>query len=648
MTSIQPSEKFTKRFNLLALWPLVLLTPLIPFPAPTLLLGHPWKPELFLSLLLAVALACIVLRSKGDFSVFEREPITIPMTAFIIWSGASIFWAASPNSVLHHTFVWAAYLVFFSLLSRSITDRRFLVKSVYVLGVIALIISVNCVIEFVLRENIDAVFGFRYGRFSEVWAALIPLFLAFTMRSGGVKMALSVAVTLVMWLAVLFSTSRTSLAAAAGGICLFSLMVLLTRKGRANFKRLAFIVGLVFVFGVVTQVPVFTARNENKTTTFDRIATSSETDPSNSLAQNIRFLFATVGVEMLRQNPLGGVGADNFGLEFNRYRAEISAKSENSQLVTGNEDAVPERAHNEYLQVASELGIVGASLFAAFLITLIWLGFKSLRDSVNIYKLAAAAGMAAFLFSSLFSSYSFRLVQNGVVFFCLAGLLVAKRPARPQNKRALLLVALIVCICMALFSSLKAASQYTTYRGEINSDVASSLVDLSVAERLDNSNAAASYIAASKLLNDARYGEAAVHFRTAIDKGIGTTATYSYLISAHSLSGNDQAALDAAAEAVRVFPYSPFLLTRYSVLLERLGRLQEARTQFAHAQTIDIRQAETWKIFITQGARIAAEAGRNGVGVPLMADLYPQDGLYAMLAERQLLYPEERYTFVGQ
>lgn len=648
MTSTPASEQFINRSDLLALWPVVLLTPLLPFPSPSLLLGHPWKPELFLALLLSLAVAFILIRSQGDFSLFENKPITIAMAALVIWSGTSIFWAASANSVLHHTLVWAIYLVFFSLVSKAILDRRILLRSVYVLGVVALIISVNCVIEYVLRENIDSTFGFRYGRFSEVWAALLPLFLAFTCRSSGVKMALSLAVTLLMWLALLFSTSRTSLAAAVGGIGIFVAGVLVTRKGRARSKALGILVSLLLGFGVVTQLPIFTAQNENKTTTFDRISGGSETDPSNSLGQNIRFLFAKVGIEMLRQNPIRGVGADNFGVEFNRYRAAVSESDENAELVTGNEDAIPERAHNEYLQVTLELGIVGATIFAAFLIAVVWSGFRSLADSVNIYKLAAVAGMAAFLFSSVFSSYSFRLVQNGVVFFFLAAMLTTRRSQRPRGGRTLFVAGLAACLCLVVFSSLKAASQYVTYRGETSRDISASLAELSTAEKLDSANAAANYIAASKLLNDARYPEAAVQYQTAIDKGIGTSSTYSYLISAHSLGGNDHAALDRAAEAVRVFPYSPFLLTRHSVLLEKAGKSDEAQTQFAQAQKIDARQAETWKLFITQGARKAAEAGRQGIGVPLMADLYPQDGLYAMLAERQILYPEERYTFLGQ
>ncbi len=647
MTLDQPPGTFQKRADLvIALWPLILLTPLIRFPAPSVLVGHPWKPELFLSLFLIAVIAVLFFRKRRVYSFDPIGPVTIAMAAFVVWSGVSFLWAGSANSVVHHTLLWAEYLILFVILSSNFVDRRTFTYSIYVLGAVAVIISANCIIEYLLRESIDSEFGFRYGRFAEVWAALIPLFTAIAMRSRGYRMALSLLVTSMMWLTVLFSTSRTSLAAATLGLAIFFVTFLLTKKGRTQFKKLALIAGLLVILATLTQLTIFTSQSEEKPTVFGRIAISTEVDASNSLSRNIRFLFTAVSVEMLRQYPLHGIGADNYGVEFNKYRAAISANPANAELVTGNENAIPERAHNEYLQIAAELGIVGAIIFAAFLIALFRLGVRVLRESANIYKLAAVAGMIAFLCSSVFSSFSFRLAQNGVVFFFLAALLIGRRQTvKPQKNNAFLLIALIVCVAMVAFSSLKAASQYLTYRGEAGSNRATSLDDLSTAEKLDRANAAANYIAASKLLSSSEYGAAAVHFQAAIDKGVGTTATYSYLISAHSLSDNERAALDVAADGVRVFPYSPFLLTRYSVLLDQAGMTQEAQVNFARAKKIDARQSETWKILITDGSRKAAEAGRNGIGIRMLANLYPQDGLYAMLTERHILFPEERYTF---
>jgi hypothetical protein len=48
---------------------------------------------------------------------------------------------------------------------------------------------------------------------------------------------------------------------------------------------------------------------------------------------------------------------------------------------------------------------------------------------------------------------------------------------------------------------------------------------------------------------------------------------------------------------------------------------------------------------ITQGRIKAAEAGRAGIGIPLLMDLYPLDGVYAILSERHIRVPEESFRF---
>jgi O-antigen ligase len=554
------------------------------------------------------------------------------------------------------------YIVFLFFAFRSLNDPRLIRSILYVLGGVAFVISVNCTIEYLVRERIDPTFGFRYGRYAEIFAAILPLYFAISLRSGGRRLVLSLSVTSLMWLAVLFSTSRGSLAAMLVGMTVFSLALLASKPGRACAKRLVLVAGWLLVLGIATQLPALISPNEQKSSTFGRIATSPESDPGNSLGRNIRFLFLTVGLEMFSQHPMIGVGADNFGLEFNKYRAIVSARPEKRSIVERNEDAIPERAHNEYLQVVSELGIPGGLIFGAFILGVAALTIGVLRrrgsTSGDLIVLAAVAGIVAFLVSSAYSSFSFRLAQNGVIFFFLLSLTLGNIPRRPAKASsrpfhfglvtAVATLALCCCLALAIFSSSKAASQYSASRAESESDFDLAQRRFKDAIRLDGSDAGARFGYASLLLNNFGYQTAAIEYRDSINKGVGTSAAYSYLISAHSLAGEKTAALDAAAEAVKVFPYSVFLLTRYGVLLESSGQTAESEIQFQKAQNIDARQADTWRLFITLGARKAAEAGRSGVGIPLLADLYPQSGLYAVLAERQIIHPEERYRFVQE
>ena len=203
-------------------------------------------------------------------------------------------------------------------------------------------------------------------------------------------------------------------------------------------------------------------------------------------------------------------------------------------------------------------------------------------------------------------------------------------------------LALTLCAGLFLFSLAKAASQFMTFRAESDADMPRSISSYTSAIDIDSSNAAANYLLASLLFSGNQYPEAASQYQAAIRKGLGTSATYSYLISAHALAGDDPAAIEVAAEALSVFPNSVFLLTRYAILLKQAGRGSEAEEHLAKARNINARQAETWLIVITQGSEKAAAAGRNGTGVPLLVDLYPASGLYAVLAERQIRFPEEK------
>jgi len=186
------------------------------------------------------------------------------------------------------------------------------------------------------------------------------------------------------------------------------------------------------------------------------------------------------------------------------------------------------------------------------------------------------------------------------------------------------------------------------WNAEHTQDYSTAVADYDMAIKLDPANPASNFSLGSILLNRHQFNEAAVEYRKSIEKGVNTSASYSYLISAYTLAGDRESALAAAYEAVRIFPYSTFLRTRYAVLLADVGQTVEADKQFAIAKSIDEKQAETWRILITQGTSKAADATRAGIGVSKLDDLYPATGLYAVIDERTLRFPKEKFQFPPQ
>ncbi len=648
-----------------AFWAFVIIAPLVYFPGPADLFGHPWKVELTVSFLLFSTLLFSQFRLKAADGYLQTAPksvvwLFVLLFAFTVWSGISIFWADSNLSVAHHTLVWICYLVFFLVVSQIVVHPKFFQTTLISLSVVVGIIAVNCILEYTFSPDIGDTFASRYARFAEIHAALLPLFFGYVLRLKKRHLIWAISVTLLVWLAVLLTMSRGALLSSVIGLSVFVAFRLINHKTVLEKKRLVFgVIGITAVI-FLTQIQIFDT-GQPKATTLNRLVVKNEKDADNSLGGNVRFLFHGVAREMFAENPVTGVGADNFGLKFNEYRAPFSADERNKASAAQQEWLLPERAHSEYLQILAELGIVGAALFGLFIFGIARLSFGEIKQRVfarsDILTHSAIAGMIAFLINSAVSSYSFRLMQNGLIFFFLLAIALRKHFSKPNqisaahtviNRRlkiAFALFAAVGCLSLTVFSALKATSQFYVYQGERQTDFADAESNFRFAAQIDPANASANSAFGFRLLSEGFYPESAAQINVALEKGLNTSIAYSYLIAAQTLANEPEAALKTAAEAVNIYPYSVFLRVRYAALLQKSNRLNESAAQYEAAERLDRKQAETWRLFINEGAPTASERARRDKNFVELMELKPDGAIYSILTEREILYPQEKSQF---
>jgi O-antigen ligase len=617
---------------------------------------HPWRAELTASLVLLGFL----IWGHGNtgfrnyLSNIKRQEffaIILPCFVFVVWSLLSAFYAGSWKSVMHHSLVWSIYLVFY-IFVRFFVSRPAGSEILFLtLAAVVWMIGLPAVFEYYTTGISGGAgsIGVRYSKYAEMLTALFPIIAAYVLKLKGKSFWLGSATALLLWLFVISSLSRTAAGLYMIGTLLMTGLIFTFRRFRHYRLRFALLLAvLVIVPVMLLSVSYFTTEG---VPILERMRYDS-TQESN----NVRPFFSRVALEMFKAYPLTGVGADNFGLEFNRYRGVYASANPGDRNLSIAESEIPERAHNEYLQIAAELGIPGILIFAFLLCGIAWLFFRAAknRNKLSLSTFGALIGILLFLASSAVTSYSFRLVQNGFAFFILLalaakGLLSGPVKESPGEKFSPLVTRLgftagiAACCLLAVFSVARAAAVWYVYQAESAVTLGAAVPLFQNASALDDQNASIYASRGSYLLRAEAYADAVPQFRKAIDLGRATTTDYSYLASVQILAGDKQAAQATLAEAVGVYPYSIFIRTRYAVLLKEAADPRGSAKEFEIAMSINPRQAEMWRNLIEDGAAVASRRSFDNNLVQVM-DLTPKSAIYAMLAEREILHPEEKVT----
>jgi O-antigen ligase len=150
------------------------------------------------------------------------------------------------------------------------------------------------------------------------------------------------------------------------------------------------------------------------------VGTVNADDPTTGRAH-----FWSVTLDIIKAHPLLGTGLGAFGLVYTGY------DSRNGLYRL-------EQAHNDYLQVFSDGGIVGAAFALFFIVVLFRRGFAN-RESRDDFRrgvsIGALAGCFAVLIHSFFD-FTLHTTSNALLFLILAGLAtIDARVEQPQSRR---------------------------------------------------------------------------------------------------------------------------------------------------------------------------------------------------------------------
>ncbi len=399
--------------------------------------------------------------------------------------------------------------------------------------------------------------------------------------------------------------------------------------------------GLVII--AVLQLVVFAATSGEDFTALQRLKAVSTTETNTK----VRLLYWGVGLEIFRAHPLLGVGANNYEVAFAAGREQFAATHPQSALVELNEQLLTQYAHNEYVQILAELGMVGVLFFGAFCLLLAHTLWRARRHSPNpLLALGAGAGLLAFALSSAASAFSFRWFGSGLMCFFAAALVsrlaavssLAKQtenlqvdhfqPLFPAGAFAFSVLMLIGAGMQGLNSVTHALAQTSETPSQAERLYRQSL-------RFNPFDPASHFDYGSLLYQQRRYDEAVRHLQYAVGHGFNTSTSYAVLAAAQAEANDAIASEQTLAFAAKAYPRSVFILVRHAAALSRVGKHEESEKRFAEALAVDERAARGWYQLINFDIDAAFSAAQQDSSLAKPGELKPQTAVYVVLKENE-------------
>jgi O-antigen ligase len=351
-------------------------------------------------------------RARNLFT--ERPGLVYLLLAFLGWNAISVAWAGSSSASMSSVMRYTLNAVLVPIAYTAVRDRRDVVRVLAVIVFGAVLAALSAIANPPAVES--AVSGRVTGTIgdpNELAAALVVgLAVAGTFavnrHIGPLWRALSGFAVLLCFTGILLSLSRGGLIG-VGGMLVTAVLVAGRWRGRVLAVGLSIALAGVAYFAFFASLPA-----KERVTNVGGGGTG-------------RLDLWTVGGRMVDAHPFTGVGSGNFPTASVHYLLKPGAIQRGDLILS-----TPKVAHNTYLNVLAELGLVGGVLFVAFLVISVGsmcLAIRELRregdERVEILVRGLVVAMGGYLTTLMFISENYSklmwfLLALGPVLYAVA------------------------------------------------------------------------------------------------------------------------------------------------------------------------------------------------------------------------------------
>ena len=387
--------------------------------------------------LIAEVLVILSLMFWG-FKVVSKEklalnptPLNIPLLSFIIICILSLIWSNSFFVSLKELPLFLVGPLLYFIITNNISDQRQINLILDVLLIIGGLFGIYGILQYngidfsfwienIGRQQVFGLFG-NVNFFAEYLIIPLPIAISifFGSRNKFKKFLLLIGILAMGTTLVVTFTRGSYLSIGVSLIFMFLLFLLSRGKSFINENKKIFIIILTAIIIVAFLFIIPTPLSKPGTAISQIKGRVSITRLINEFSFGRRTAIWKFTSMMIKDHPLLGSGIGTYKYNTLRYQAKFFEQGDNRSIYPfGHAD----KAHNEYLQLWAEIGIIGLGIFIWLIISYFNYGIKLLKRVKDRYKQGIIIGLMGSVIAVLVDGlFGFPLhLSATVVLFWLA------------------------------------------------------------------------------------------------------------------------------------------------------------------------------------------------------------------------------------
>lgn len=383
--------------------------------------------KLFAILLFTVWILKII--NNEGFS-FEKNNLNLPIFIFILLMTISLFRSKNIIISLNDYLIFIIYFFLYFLITNNINNKIEFNSIIKLFSIISLIIALYTIIQYYNLDpylndlaRITSTIG-QKNWISNYLALIFPIIFSYFLLEKITKNKVFYYLLLsIVYITLMICQSRgiwisIGLTLLIGIFFIYKFKIYKEFKNNQKWLYLLLITFLIIT--IIYSTDSFLNINRSTITVSQRASsTFDEQDPS----INMHILTWKNALQMIKDNPWWGSGIGTFKINYLNYQAEFLKNNPDYLEYFSN----AREAHNEYLQLGAELGLIGLGILVSIIFIFYNVASSFLKKEKNIEKkmilFGLFLGITCFLIHSLFT-FPFHVPALGSTFFIILGLTI--------------------------------------------------------------------------------------------------------------------------------------------------------------------------------------------------------------------------------